>query len=174
MTGEQITKVIDTAKAAGITTYDFATDIYAHFYHDGENSFVKYDSTNDVLFNVRSSNYGGAVPQFGQNKILVMGADPIDVHEARIAGDYDQIKTFLENFGLDLSDDELKIMVDLNKMNYDIIPETGDYNRFVPLSKKQYDALTPEEKEEYDAAKAKDDEAKANYIGQHAAASISY
>lgn len=174
MTENQITKFIEAADAANIKSYDFATDIYAHLYHDGESSLVKYDSANKMLLNIRSSNYGGSVPQFGQNKILVTGADLIDVHEARIAGDYDQIKTFLENFGVTLSDDELKIMVDLNKMNYDIIPETGDYNRFVPLSKKQYDALSPEKKEEYDAAKAEDDKKKANYIGQRSAASISF
>ena len=63
-------------------------------------------------------------------------------------------------------------MVEIDKSNVDIIPATGDYNRFVPLTKKQYDALSDKEKKEYDKAKAEEEKRQHDYIGQNAAASI--
>ena len=66
----------------------------------------------------------------------------------------------------------IKILLEIDKKNYDIIPETGDYNRFHYLSKKQYEALSKEDREKYDKEKAEYEEKKEKYIGQNSAASI--
>ena len=91
----------------------------------------------------------------------------------RAAGDYQQIVKFVERLGsISLNDDELKILLEIDKKNHDIIPETGDYNRFHYLSKKQYEALSKEDREKYDKEKAEYEEKKEKYIGQNSAASI--
>ena len=78
-----------------------------------------------------------------------------------------------KELGVIVDEDDLKIILKIETANSNIIPETGDYNRFQPLSKKQYDSLSDEHKKEYDAAKEADDKKKHDYIGGHAAASIS-
>jgi hypothetical protein len=60
----------------------------------------------------------------------------------------------------------------IDKRNYNIIPETGDYNRFVYLTESQYNALSEEEKEKYNAAKDAYEKEKATYIGQNVSARI--
>ncbi len=170
MNKSQAKKFIAAADTAGIKNYQFDTDLGSHLYNN-DHSIIKFVESDEIVYNIRDSHFGGS-HNTNADPLQVVGAWCEDLHEARIAGSYSQIKTFLETLGVSLYDSDLKIMLDIENMNVDIIPATGDYNRFVPLTKKQYDALTPEEKEKYDAAKKADDDAKAKYIGQHAAASI--
>lgn len=170
MTGEQSKKFLEAVEAAGIKSYSFDTDLGTHLYN-GDHSIIKFVEADEMIYNIRDSRYGGSHNSFGSH-VQVVAAWTEDIHETRVAGTHSQIKTLLEKLNVELTEEDLKIIVEIDNGNVDIIPETGDYNRFKPLTKKQYDALTPEEKEEYDAAKEADDKAKHDYIGQHAAASI--
>lgn len=170
MTGEQTKKFIQAAEAAKIKNYEFDTDLGTHLYNNDHaiNKFVEGD---EIVYNIRDARFGGSHNTY-EKGIQVVAAWTEDIHEARIAGSYDQISTFLKTLGVELSDSDLKIMIDIDKNNVDIIPATGDYNRFVPLTKKQYDALSDEEKKEYDKAKADEEKRQHDYIGQNQAASI--
>lgn len=170
MNKTQTRKFIDAAGTAGIANYQFDTDLGSHLYNN-DHAIIKFIDADEIVYNIRDSHFGGS-HNSNHDPLQVVGAWCEDLHEARIAGTYSQIKTFLETLGVTLSDSDLKIMIDIENMNVDIIPATGDYNRFSPLTKKQYDALTDEEKAKYDADKKAADEAKAKYIGQHSAASI--
>lgn len=172
MNVKQTKKFIEAAKAANINNYQFDTDLGTHLYNNSYaiNKFVEAD---EIVYNIRDARFGGSHNTYDKNSsIQVTAAWVEDIHEARIGGSYDQISTFLKNLGVELSDSDLKIMINIDKANVDIIPATGDYNRFVPLTKKQYDALSEKEKEEYDIAKEEEEKRKHDYIGQGAAASI--
>lgn len=171
MTGAQTKKFLEAINKAGIESYEFDTDLVSHLYHN-DNAIIKFVEEDEMIYNIRSMNYTGSHHPY-QGNIQVVAAWTEDVHEARTAGNYEQIKTFLEALGATFTDSDTKIMLNIEKKNSDIIPATGDYNRFVPLTKKQYDALSDEKKEEYDAAKEKADKAAHDYIGQNSAVSIS-
>ena len=170
MTGEQTKKFIEAAKTAQIKNYQFDTDLGTHLYNN-DHAFNKFVEADEIVYNIRNGKFGGS--HNGTDRALqVVAAWTEDIHEARISGTSDQISTFLKTLGVELSDSDLKIMVEIDKSNVDIIPATGDYNRFVPLTKKQYDALSDKEKEEYDKAKAAEEKRQHDYIGQNVAASI--
>ena len=172
MTGEQMHKFIDAANAAELKCYSFDVDDGTHIINNSSDHIIK--TVGDMLVNISSSNIGGSHNLFGTDKVMVTTADCNDCHKARISGDYDQIKTFLETLGVsDLSSDDLKIMLEINHKNYELKPITGDYvDVFHYLSKKEENALSPEEREEYEAAKAAYEKAKAEYIPQNQAAFV--
>ena len=171
MTTEVAKKFIEAAEAVGIKNYEFDTDIGTHLYnHDF--AIIKLVEADEVVYNIRSSHYAGSHNTYN-SPVQVVAANTNDIHEARIAGDHKQIQEFLNHLGVIIDEDDLKIILKIETANSNIIPETGDYNRFQPLSKKQYDSLSDEHKKEYDAAKEADDKKKHDYIGGHAAASIS-
>lgn len=172
MNANQAKKFFDALDAAGIKRYQCSTDLSTHLYNDGVRAIAKPDYKNEQIVAFRSVDYGGSVKRYDKN-IQVVLSDFGDVHEVRAAGDYQQIVKFVESLGsISLNDDELKILLEIDKKNYDIIPETGDYNRFHYLSKKQYEALSKEDREKYDKEKAEYEEKKEKYIGQNSAASI--
>jgi len=174
MNGAQTKKFLDALEAAEMTKYEFDSDLGTHIYNDGENAFVKFVEADEMLYGIRSSHVSGSHNVYNTEdfpiEVYCMWCE--DAHECRTAGNYKQISTFLNNLGVDLTDDDTKILLKIAGMNSDIIPANGDYNRFVPLTEEQYNRLSPEEKEAYDAAKAADEEAKKNYIGRNMAAGI--
>ena len=171
MTAAQTEKFLSAVEAAEITMYAFDVDDGTKFIHDGERHLLKYNSGDELLVNI-SSIPGGSHSGYGKG-ILIQTADPTDCHKARLSCHYEQAKTFLESLGTDITEDDLKVILDIDKKNYDLKPETGDYvSGFHYLSKKQYEELTPEEKAQYDASKAAYEKAKAEYIGKNQAASI--
>ena len=172
MTTEQLEKFIQSAEAAEIEFYTFDVDDGEKLVNDGKRAILKVSG--DDVINICSSQFGsGSHSMFGRNSIMVTASDPGDIHKARIGGNYDQIKTFLENYGTSLDDDDLKIMLAINNKNYDVKPATGDYvHGFHYLSDKDYESLSPEEKERYDADKKAYEKAKHDYIGKNQAASI--
>lgn len=125
MQGATAKKILDALKKSDIDTYQFSTDLGTHFYNNNENSILLYDENNECFINIRkqftidTSQYKG--------KILAQCANVEDIHECRVGGDYKQIKKFVENYGLKLNDDQVKILLNIDRKNYDIIPETGDY-----------------------------------------------
>ena len=171
MQGEAARMFIDAAEAAELDYYQFDTDLGTHLYHNGKNGILKYIDDKELVLNIRDSYYGGNRDIY-PDRLQVIAATIEDIHEARINGPADKIKVFLESLGADITDVDEKMMVNINNINVNIIPQTGDYNRFSPLTQKQYDELTPEQKEKYDEELAAYNEAKAKYIGQHAAARI--
>lgn len=172
MTTEQAKAFDQAVQAAGIKAYEFTTDLGTHLYHGG-NAVAKIDYTHNCILNFRATDMGGRPNASFNGNIQATLSNFDDIHEVRCAGDYDQITKFIDSIGsISLTDDELKLLLQIDKKNYNLIPETGDYNRFHYLSKKAYEALTDDEKKKYDEDKAAYEDAKEKYIGQNAAASI--
>ena len=169
MTKTQVQQLLGAVAAANITSYEFDSDVGTHLYHDGVTHLIKVDG--EMIYGIRSAKVAGSHNTFSHN-VQVVAMNCEDSHEFFTAGDYQQIQTFMQNVGVNLTADEMEIVVRLDKMNSNIIPANGDYNRFVPISEEEYERLTPEQKAEYDAKKAEDEDHKKNYIGQSMAAGV--
>lgn len=165
MTKAQVQQILGAITAADIKSYEFDSDTGTHVYHDGQNHLIKVEG--EMIYGIRSSKVAGSHNTFSKN-IQVVGMWCEDAHEFFTAGDYQQIDTFMQNVGVNLTADEKEILLRIDKMNSNIIPANGDYNRFVPISDEEYERLTPEQKAEYDAKKKADEDHKKNYIGQSA------
>ena len=171
MTSEQCKSFLAAVENAGIKLYQYTTDIPTHLYNDGKNHIAKADFTKNCVVGFRSATVGGSNNVY--NGIQVVIADFSDIHEIRTGGSYEQIKKFCESFNVNLTDDEFKVLLKIDKQNYDIKPATGDYNNsFAYLSSKQYEALSNKEKAEYAERKAAYEKAKAEYIPANQAAQI--
>ena len=172
MDASQVQKLMNALESAGIEVFDVADDLMNHMFNH-KSSLVKVDYSNKLFVNFRSSKYTGSHPTYADN-VEVVAAAFEDIHEFRTAGDSDKVKAFVDALGLSLTDDEYNIILKIDKGNYDIKPETGDYiSGFHYLSNKQIAELTPEEKEQYEADLEAYEKAKHDYIGQNMAASIS-
>lgn len=173
MTSEQTKAFLDAVKAADIKTFEFDTDLCTHLYNDAEHAIVKVNYDLNCAVAIRANDYGGSVKRYTHDVQVVL-ADFSDIHEARTAGTADQIQKFLKAIGnIELTDEELRILVKIDNGNYDIIPETGDYNNtFHYLSKKQVSELDEKQRQEYEASKEKYEKEKREYIPVNQAASI--
>ena len=170
MTKNQILKIMSAMESAEIKNYMVVDDIVTRLYNC-DTAIVKVDEADEMFIGIRANNIGGSHKRFDSN-IEVVTMDFTDVHEIIVGADHDKIISFVENLGVSLSDDEKKLIITIDDKYYDIIPPTGDYNRFVPLTEEQYEKLTPEEKEAYNKRKAEEEEKERKYIGQHRAARI--
>lgn len=172
MTTGQCEAFLAGCEEAGITTYQFNTDLGTRLYNNGVSGIVKPDYTNECIVAFGRENYAGTARLYEANVRAVV-CDFVDIHELETAGSYEQIMAFASKFAIELSDEEKNVILQIDKKNYDIKPIQGDYaHRFVYLSKKQYEALTDEEKAAYDEAKAKYEKEKAEYIPQNSSAII--
>ncbi len=171
MTKDQVSKIVSALESAELKKYMVVDDINTRIYNS-DNAIIKVDDADEMFVNIRANNVGGSHKRFDSN-IEVICMDFTDAHEFIVGADHQKIIKFVEELGLSLSDEEVKLIIELDNGNYNLIPPTGDYNRFVPLTEEQYERLSPEEKEKYDAEKAAHDEYEKNYIGQNLAARIS-
>lgn len=154
MTKEGMNKFLAAVKAADMKSYQFDSDLGTHFYHNSENAILYTNDDLNLMTNVRRIYTKEGTPYEGQ--CLITCADYGDLHEVRVGGTAEQAKTFLEAMGITPTEEELKIIVSIDRSNYQIIPMTGDYNsKFVKLTDDEIANLTPEEKKKYEAELAK-------------------
>jgi hypothetical protein len=159
MTTETMNKLQSAIETSGIKNYQFNVDLGTVLANNGV-AFVK--DAGGAIACFRRAEYGGATSPF--NGIDVAVADYVDIHEFRTGGSFKAMKDFGEALSLSFTNEELQKMLSFTVDNYKVIPETGDYNRFVPLSDKAYEALTPEEKEDYDRKKEAAEEAAKKHL----------
>lgn len=145
MTSEQVKKFMAGLTAAGITKYQFSTDLGTHYYNN-DRSINLIDTTTESVVNIRSRDKI-ATPAYPEG-ICIYVSDFGDIHEARFGASADQVKKFVESYGLSLTSDQLKIIVELDSGNYTINPATGNYN-FIPLTDAELAKLSEEEKAKY-------------------------
>ena len=168
----QVSKIMSAIEDAKIEEFMVVDDIFVRYYNNKTNSIVKADDANEMFVCARSNYSEGGAYKALPGNLEVVAVDYTDMHEIRVAGDYQHVSDFLNKLGLSLTDEELAMLRTIDSRNFTIIPETGDYNpSFVYLTPEEYEALSEEEKEEYNKAKA-DYELRKNHLGQHFAASI--
>ena len=147
MTLSNIKKFLAACQEAGIKNYQFDTDLGTHLYNNTETSIIVLDETEEVAYNFRNkindlnTSYNG--------NLYVQGANLSDIHEVRFGGTIDEIKAFATAYGLTFTDEQLNLLLKNDLTNYNVKPETGDYN-FVPLTNSALEALSEEERKEYE------------------------
>lgn len=156
MTTGQINKFLSAVESAEITTFAFVDDITC-YYKNGDSGVCKFDSANNAIVSIQINQGAGSAKL--SNPLKFQMCDIVDIHRAEVQGEYEQIKKFIDAYGLDLSDDELKLILKIDRSNTIVKPVTGDYTvTYHKLSQEEYDALSEEEKKKYDETVAKDQE----------------
>lgn len=168
MTANQITKFLQAVEAAELKSYSFADDICSKYYNS-DNSICVYDENSSAIVSIRKTLNNGIADN---NSLTFTVNDIVDIRKAEVFGTYEQIKKFAEEYGLSLTDEQLQIIVKIDRMNNVVKPITGDYiNVYHKLSEAEYEALSDEEKAKYDAM-VKDDEDRLHGIPRGRAATI--
>ena len=164
MTSDQINNIINAIESAEIKEYKVTSTCGMHLQVNPSSGVVIRDDGNEILHYIRNKSrvYGGE-PFAGNAVVECM--DYGDVSEICLGGGFAAIKKFFNELGITLTQDQQEMLVKIDRSNYQIIPETGNYHPFKPVSQEEYEAMTPEEKAAYDAAK-KNDEAIKSGINQ--------
>lgn len=150
MTSQQMDKILEAMEAAGITYYSVGSDMPSYFYNDEEHHIIIPDNSLDCIHAFRKNGFGGAHSYLPDKmKVTYACVDYADIHEVKVGGSADQMITFADSLGLNLTDDQKNILRWIDKSTSDLKPITGDYT-FKPISEEEYEALTEEEKEIYD------------------------
>ena len=144
-----IEKFLSACKSAEISEYRLSTDVGTHYYNN-DSSVILLDKVEEAVLAIKQATV--SPDQIGNDKLQVQIADLVDIHEATIFGSYDKIKNFASNYGLELSDEQIKILLKIDGSNYNLKPITGDYvNEFVELTEDELDNLSEEERADYEA-----------------------
>lgn len=146
MENSSMMKFMNAIDSAKIDKWEAVTAIMTHFYNN-DTSFNIADFNVNALYNfARPTN--NSTP-YTYDQIVVKGASFNEIHEVRFGGSLEQVKKFIEAYGISLTDDQYKILVNINTNNYTLKPVQGDYLKFEELSDSEIDALTDKEKSEY-------------------------
>ena len=131
----------------------------------------------DTIIKVVGDNlYGFRKPIFAENngvngiEMLIMPLDQLC--EFHITANYDEMKSICDEIGVNLDDEELKLLLHMDKFDSAIEPVTGNYNGFRYITGKAYELLSDEEKEEYNTRKEEYEKQKADKLGHNQAASF--
>lgn len=143
-------KIIEAMETAGIKVWDAIVDTAPTHLYNNDTQFNVLDEAEETLIN-----FAPSIPNidpFGYNNIVVKHTDLSDVHEIRLGGTLEEIKKFVEAYGIVLEDDQLDILIKINSKNYNLKPVTGDYLTFEKLSEEEVAALSEEERADYEKA----------------------
>ena len=153
MTSNQVSKFMSAIESAEIKNFCFVDDITC-YYTNSDAGVVVYDEANSAIVSIQLNSATSAKVS---NPLKFQMSDIVDIHRAEVSGDYETIKKFIDAYGLNLSDDQLKVLMRIDRNNTIVKPVTGDYTTsYTKLTKEEYDALTEEEKKKYDEQVAKD------------------
>lgn len=155
MTEAQVQHFMSAIDSAEIKTFAFVDDITC-YYKNGESGVCVYDSDNQAVVAI---NLNTNTTSKTSNPLRFMMCNVTDIHRAEVQGDYEQVKKFIDAYGLSLDDDQLKVLLTIDRSNTIVRPVTGDYTTsYRKLSKEEYNALSEEEKKKYDAKVKADQE----------------
>ena len=166
MTGSEVKTIIDACDARDLN-YKILTMNPTNI-NKNENTVVKINGDNVIGFRrpIFSENNG-----VGGIEAIILPVEQLC--EMKITGDYDNIKSLSEEIGVEFSEEDLAILIHMDKYETALEPETGNYNRFRYKRGAEYNLMTDEEKEEYENAKTAYEKAEETRLGKNQAASIS-
>lgn len=143
-------KFLDAMESAGIKEWVAIVDTPTNFYNNSS-QFNIFDEEEEALINFARPIPTGTT--YFDGDIVVKTADIVDIHELRIGGSYKEICDFIDAYGMTLTDEQNKILLEIYKNNYNLKPANGDYT-FRKLSESEIAKLSTEEKTAYQAALA--------------------
>lgn len=167
-----LNKVITAARKHNLAT-NFNTMTNIRLW-DNERSRIIMDQSIDGCWCFRSSNSNaGAIAEYGRNNIAVYNVKADCVSECSVGGSKKDVMAFAKDVGINLSEDDLKVINDINKFTQELYPETGDYKVFKKLTDEEIAKLSEDEKKAYDEAlKIEEEKEKGTYLRKGVAAQI--
>ena len=148
-----VSKILNALESANIKEYELMVDENYHLYNN-DNSIII--NGGDEIYNIRrKSKAVGAEPFDGET--VVRAFNPDNVVFIAFGGNFKDVEAFLSACGQTLTEEQKKILLKIDRSNYNVIPETGDYHPFKELTPEEYEALSPEDKAAYNAAKKEHD-----------------
>jgi hypothetical protein len=147
MTKELLTNFFNVVEEMKLKSYYICINsTWNRFINNGENSIVKYDG-NETICCIKGEPTPSTSPFQGNVRAYVTHMN--EINEFRVGGSYKDVKDFVEKMGFTLSDQDIKIMLEINNKNTKLIPVTGDYSKFKKLTQEEFDELTPAQQEQY-------------------------
>ena len=151
MTTSSWKKFKDALDNVGIKKFQIDTDTDYHLFNDPDaGKIVVFDEGSETFYGIRqkiaTSSEGWGDP------IVVTAVEIADMHMMKFGATPDKISKFIEEMGLELDDEQKAAVIKINKGNYDINPETGDYilAGFKVLSDEEIAKLSPQSKIDYE------------------------
>ena len=152
MTTDSWNKFKNAIDAVGIKKFQIDTDTDYHLFNDPDaGKVIVFDEGSKTFYNFRGKVGKGSE---GWNEpIIVTGCEEADIHMIKFGAQLKDVLKFINIMGLNLDDEQMQAIIKINKGNYEINPETGDYilAGFKVLSDEDIAKLTPQEKIDYEA-----------------------
>ena len=152
MTTESWHKFKEALDTCGIKKFQIDTDTDYHLFNDPDASkVIVFHEGTETFYNFRGK--VGTGSEGWNDPCVVTGATVEDIHMVKFGGSVKDILAFIDAMGLNLDDEQMQAVIKINKGNYDINPETGDYilAGFKELSEEEIAKLSPQEKIDYEA-----------------------
>lgn len=163
-----IEKIMGAVEETGIKKYHFVTSNIDNFYNDDRN-IVIVDMDTSSISNITKRR---VITNGYDGKLMYQVASFDDIHQFKFGGTYKEIKEFVDALGYSLTDDQVKILLELEASETTLIPEQEDYT-FRYLTKEQIDRLPDDEKEAYEEElKKHEDELARRGLGQRMSISV--
>jgi len=140
-------------KDAGIDTYAYVSMGPTVYYNNKENSICIPDFENENVYNFRGNDAYGSASYFEDSKLLMFCCPFDQICELRLGADYQTMIKFIDSLGLDISDEQKKLLLSIANRKRPLNPITGNYV-FKELSAEEYEALSEDEKAAYEKAHA--------------------
>ena len=147
MTTEYWNKFKGALDACGIKKFQIDTDTDYHLFNDPDaGKVIVFDEGSKTFYNFRGKVGRGS--EGWDEPIIVTGCQEADIHMIKFGAQLKDIIAFINEMGLNLDEEQMEAVVKINKGNYDINPETGDYilAGFRELSEEEIAELSPQEK----------------------------
>lgn len=149
MTLSTMKKIISALNSASIKAYDAITDTAPTHFYNNDTCFNIIDEGEETIYNFGSRI---SITEPFDTPVVVRSSDLADIHEIRFGGDLKQIEDFVKAYGLDMTDEQYKILLNINSTNNKLNPSYQDYllSDFKVLSESEYEKLGKEDKAKYD------------------------
>ena len=137
--------------AVGIKKFQIDSDTDYHLFNDTDAAkVIVFDEGTETFYNFRQRIGNGS--DGWRDPVIVTAVEVADIHMIKFGADVATINKFIEAMGLNLDEDQKQAVIKINKGNYDINPETGDYllAGFKVLTPKEIAKLSEQEKIDYE------------------------
>lgn len=144
-----IKKFISTLEKIGVTDWEAITDTAPTHYYNNDSQVNLIDEDNEMMYNfakgLPSSPYNG--------QIVVRGSHLSDIHEVSFGCDNIQIlNKFIKEYGLSATESQSNVLLKINTVNNNIIPQTGDYLTFEKSIESKLNTMSKEDRDAYIAS----------------------
>ena len=136
--------------AVGIKKFQIDSDTDYHLFNDTDSAkVIVFDEGTETFYNFRQRVGNGS--DGWKDPVIVTAVEVGDIHMIKFGATSDKIAEFIEQMGLNLDDEQKEAVIKINKGNYQLNPETGDYilAGFKVLSDEEIAKLSPQEKIDY-------------------------